>query len=166
MSIEIETVNAVWRIDGDSLVVTHDTRPDGHSSMPDGPIGVVEALSPFFRSEDGGIVYLQIDGKTYSTGRVVNDPWDDVKALAATLNRRLPPAHYAFCRDADCAGCLPTDADLDAMPLIALWAEMNQRCIAQTHSTKTRDGALAAIRADAPTYLRLAREQRAKVVHP
>jgi hypothetical protein len=60
--------------------------------------------------------------------------------------------HYAFCKDADCAGCLPSDDELATRPMIALWGEMVQRCIAQTPATKTHTGALAAIVDDGPTY--------------
>jgi hypothetical protein len=62
------------------------------------------------------------------------------------------PEHYAYCKNADCPGCLPSDDDLAAMPVIALWGEMLARCIAQTPETKSHTGALAALIADGPEY--------------
>jgi len=60
--------------------------------------------------------------------------------------------HYAYCRDAACPGCLPSDEALAERHTLALWGEMLARCIAQTPTTKTHDGALAAIIADEPGY--------------
>lgn len=60
--------------------------------------------------------------------------------------------HYAYCKDATCTGCLPSDDDLMTWPIIALWGEMLARCIAQTPATKTREGALAALIEDGPSY--------------
>lgn len=60
--------------------------------------------------------------------------------------------HYAYCKVADCPGCLPSDAAVNNMGLWELWGEMLNRCIAQTPATKTRAGAIAAIVADGPTY--------------
>lgn len=64
----------------------------------------------------------------------------------------MPDGHYAYCKNADCDGCLPSDEELRCWPLIALWGEMAARCIAQTPATKTREGALAALIDDGPTY--------------
>lgn len=63
-----------------------------------------------------------------------------------------PGRHYAYCRERDCTGCLPTDAALEQRPIIALWGEMLARCIAQTPATKTAAGALAAITEDGDHY--------------
>lgn len=60
--------------------------------------------------------------------------------------------HYAYCKDAVCPGCLPSDEALSEWDTIALWGEMLARCIAQTPATKTHDGALAAIIAGGPGY--------------
>jgi hypothetical protein len=59
-----------------------------------------------------------------------------------------------------CTGCLPTDAELGEMPILALWGEMLNRCVAQTPDTKSRDGALAALIEDGPEYRTLARRLR------
>lgn len=60
--------------------------------------------------------------------------------------------HYAYCKAAECGGCLPPDAVLPAFPIIELWAEMMKRCIAQTPQTKTVDGAVKAIVDDGAHY--------------
>lgn len=65
---------------------------------------------------------------------------------------RWPGRHYAYCRDRDCTGCLPSDAAMDQWSLMALWGEMLARCIAQTPETKTVAGALAALSEDGDRY--------------
>lgn len=60
--------------------------------------------------------------------------------------------HYAFCKNRECTGCLLTDEELANFHVLALWGEMNQRCIAQTPHTKSVAGALAAIVEDGPSY--------------
>lgn len=82
------------------------------------------------------------------------------------MNDQIPTSktdgHYCYCRDAECGGCLPSDEALEEMHILPLWGEMLNRCIAQTPATKTREGALAAIRADAPSYRIRAEEYRAE----
>jgi hypothetical protein len=71
-------------------------------------------------------------------------------------------AHYAYCHSSVCPGCLPTDAELQEWDLLPLWSEMMARCIPQSPHTKTRDGALAAIRARDAEYRDLAASVRAR----
>jgi hypothetical protein len=72
------------------------------------------------------------------------------------------PDHYAYCRRADCPGCLPTDEQLAGEPLIGLWAEMHRRCIAQTPQTKTLAGAYLALLNDGDRYRRYSRDIRTR----
>lgn len=61
--------------------------------------------------------------------------------------------HYAYCKDQDCPGCLPSDEALQDLGFpLPLWVEMIRRCVAQTPQTKTREGAIAALVADGPKY--------------
>lgn len=64
--------------------------------------------------------------------------------------------HYAYCKDRDCTGCLPTDEELADFPIIALWGEMLARCIEQTPFTKTHDGALNVLLARGSDYRSIA----------
>lgn len=70
--------------------------------------------------------------------------------------------HYAYCHSSVCPGCLPSDAELQAAPMIVVWGEMLARCISQTPQTKTHAGALAAVRAEDTKYRTMAREVRAR----
>lgn len=54
--------------------------------------------------------------------------------------------HYAYCKRRECVGCLPTMAEIEQMPIIAVWGEMLTRCIEQSPATKTHGGAVAAVR--------------------
>lgn len=53
--------------------------------------------------------------------------------------------HYAYCKRRECVGCCPTMAEIERMPLIAVFGEMLTRCIPQSPATKTHEGAVAAI---------------------
>lgn len=76
------------------------------------------------------------------------------------LRNKPEPEHYAYCKDLECPGCLPSDADLAQMPIQALWGEMLNRCIAQTPRTKDWLGAYAAIVEDGEYYRSMSRKAR------
>lgn len=74
------------------------------------------------------------------------------------------PEHYAYCRDPECGGCLPTDEELAGFDLLPLFAEMLARCIPQRPTTKTHAGALAVIIDQGDRYRELAADVRRRRV--